>query len=157
MKITKEELEKMSTQMLPTEISSFTPQKIQLDNPKEVQSAIKGYFQFCQNNNKPPTANGLAYSLNTNWETIRATMNDSSSLLSEILKNAVTQMAAQVEERLLTQPHTAGSFAWLKNIMSWTDRTENVHIKQVTAADVVKKLREGQDYEVIDADITNNN
>lgn len=154
-KISKDRLEKLSTVMLPSTLAELTPQKIQMDNPKEVQAAIKGYFEFCRTNNKPPTSNGLAYSLGTNWETIKTTMNDPSSILSEILKNAVTKMAAQVEERLLTQPHTAGNFAWMKNIMGWTDKTETTHVKQVTAAEVVKKLREGQDYEVIDADTNN--
>jgi len=171
----------MSDNSLPTSLSNISPQKdlhtleqeslektsLFLSNlvsqskatvfssPKELDAAIRAYFTYCEKHLRHPTLNGLAFALGTTRKDLITFPTD--SVHYPLIKSAIQRIAALVEESLLVSKNASGAFAWLKNNDEWSDKSEIKTIKQLTAADIIKRMQEGKTLEVdpIDGTVVN--
>lgn len=157
-KIPLDELEKTSLSAsisLPT-IENTAIQVVSKDeifeSTKSLSAACSAYFLHCNSHHIHPTTNGLALALGLTRKDLLTFPED--SIHFPIITAAKQKIAAMVEASLLTSPHPTGAFAWLKNNDDWADKSEVKNIKQVTAAEVIKRMSLNQS--LIEGEITEN-
>jgi hypothetical protein len=110
-----------------------------LSDPRDLECAIKGYFDRCIENNDPPTMTGLALTVGATRRELLNFKDKSNLLVYQIVQRAKQVVSEHVEKLLLSGLPAGGFSLWLRNNDDWVDKTEHTQTN-LTQADVIETL-----------------